>query len=910
MDVSWTSIVPNHPWDDRIDDHRGDDIMRKLKSIDSIYDEVKDCRFVLTNDAPLATALNKLVDRPSIGPFAMTPRQVAATCSMDVMGSPVWGELKVIMTICEENPELDLRYVHAEVQRIKEIRQYTKDVGKHLHTGSSRDVYRSWKAIPTVENVMDRFNPSTTFYPQIGGKIAVVGIDLFNDLDKCMIPNGYDYLDVEIFEDEGCYIPEIYQIGNDRQLADNAIALIGDRDPNDFAIVMNVTSPIVDSVKTALYRGKIPFIDSLNVRDLNQIRDFIQFVQLSLSYDTLRVKHVREIFSSLDADFKADKEEHLLDKVAMDGRAAELRDAMKDIRKHTFDDVRKVICSPKASTTVKIVINDLKIGDKKVCKRLVERLVYSVENISDLHHNEQIPECEKMGVLLVDSRNSVFIDRPIVIYLGMSDDWDLDLTDRAYVDYVEDETERMAVRLEALLQQGVGRYYLVNTSRGGRPARPSTLFRKLFSPKKEGGELVFDDLLSPGQMTKKGRWPHHVERPSIDLDHPVKDPKPYDRPFSQSGFKAYYECPYSFQFQMTLGSKDADYFEFGNLIHNFAELYFSHPDIVNERFDELVGMASERFSGISSPALGKIDESKIRCGMTNIKRYIDSLDHTGDRELAPIERSNNFFYDALGMTETSSLCERDIDSERHEIHGKMDLNIDSVIDYKTGKILSVKDIRKKLLMEGKREKKDFQALFYLAIANELWSGREMQFLYAMGNDVNYMDDGFDIADNIRKVRIYDEAVDNYDIMDCIFFTFRITNRSKCGKEPERMISAIMSVASEMDPSEWHENPLVIQAVRKEFSYNRSQSKTVSNAIREFVEIWRSGIYLWEDMVVITKEKMESMLSKIDELHSKLSSESRSGLPAEHDKKCSDCDFFKVCTKDRIAIDSEGGDGNE
>ena len=65
--------------------------MRKLKSIDDIYCEVRDCTFVLTNDVSLATALNKLVDRPMIGHFAMTSRQLATECAPDVMGSPVWG---------------------------------------------------------------------------------------------------------------------------------------------------------------------------------------------------------------------------------------------------------------------------------------------------------------------------------------------------------------------------------------------------------------------------------------------------------------------------------------------------------------------------------------------------------------------------------------------------------------------------------------------------------------------------------------------------------------------------------------------------------------------------------------------------------------------------------------------------
>ena len=883
--------------------------MRKLKSIDAIYDEVKDCCFVLTNDAPLATALNKLVDKPLIGPFAMTPRQVATASSVDVMGSPVWGELKVITTICKENPELDLRYVHGEVQKIKEIRQYTKDVGKHLFTPSSKKVYDSWKAIPTVEAVMDRFDGEKVFYPRLHGKVAVVGIDMFNDLDKCMIPHHLDYLDVDIFESGECYIPEIYQIGNDRQLAENAIALIDGKDPNDFAIVMNTSSPIVDAVKTALYRRSIPFINSLMVRDLNQVRDYLQFLQLSLSYETLRVKHVREMFSSLNAHIKSDMDEHLLDKVVLTDKADELRQVMKDIRSRTFDEVRQIVCGPKATVAVKIVIEDLEINDKKVCTRLVERMNYSVDNIADLHHNEQIPENEKMGVLLADSRNSVFIDRPIVIYLGMGEDWDLDLADKKYVDHVEDEMERMAAKLEALVQQGVGRYYLVNTSRAGKPARPSVLFSEFFPMKPEKENLEFDDLLEPGKDTRKERWSDVGPLAAHDeLDCRLRM-KPYDKPFSQSGFKAYYECPYSFQFQSTLGSKDADYFEFGNLIHSFAELYFSHPEIVEERFDELVEIASARFSGISSPALGELDSEKIRCGMTNVRRYIDQIGFAGDRMMIPLpEKFDNFFYDALGLTETSSLCEEDLFSEMHRVHGKMDLNAGIVIDYKTAKAAkSASEIRKAMMMEGDRTGSDFQALFYLAIANEKWSGREMQFFFAMGNDSRYLEDGFDVKANVRKVLVYDPAVDTYSIDGYICEAFRKANRSNCAKDPKRFMD-LMRRCARGPRSEWSSDPDIIYAAMEEFGYKNEDKnrETVSKAIQAYVDVYESGIFIDDNTVVILKEKMDSILKRIDELHAKMMQESISELPAEHDKDCSKCDYFRFCTKDRVEID-DGGD---
>lgn len=883
--------------------------IRKLKSIDSIYQEVKDCCFVLTNDAPLATALNKLVDKPLIGPFAMTARQLAASVSVEVIGYPIWGELKAVKTICEENPELDFRFVHDEMQKIREIRQYTMDVEKHL-SSSSKKVYNSWKAIPTLEMVMERFDQSKTFYPELHGTIAVINIDMFNDLDKNMIPNEYDYLDVDIFENEQTYIPEIYQIGNDRQIAENAVALIEDNDPNNFAIVMNASSPIVDAVKTTLYRKKIPFIDSLTVRDLNQVRDYLQFLHLSLNYETLRAKQVREMYSALEAHMRSDVDEHLLDKIFLDGKAEKLRSLMKDIRKHTFDEVRQIICDAKTGDAVKNVIEDLDIGNAKISTRLVERMTYAVDNIADLHHNEKIPKNEKTGVLLVDSRNSVFVDRPLVIYLGMGDDWDLDLADKKYVDDIEEETRRMAAKLEALVQQGVGRYYLVNTSKNGKPAKPSILFSRLFEITGNRETLEFEDLLLPGHTTLKKRWCDYKQTEGIELKDRLDGLEPYSYKFSQSGFKAYYECPYSFQFYSTLESKDADYFEFGNLIHSFAELYFSHPELANDRFEELVQMACKRFSGISSPAMGTIDADRIRYGMTNVKRYIDGLGFEGDRKLVPVPKGHdNFFYEELGLHESSAFCEHDYESNEHRIHGKFDLNLNTVIDYKSGKARDAYKIRKAMNIVEKREQTDFQALFYLAISNEVWSNKEMQFLYAMGNDTQHLDNDFDVKENVRKVLIYDPSNTTFDVDKIIADMFRKGRQNKCKKRSGDFVNLMKRVAQGVRTT-WAEDESIIAAISKEFNYDSKGRKTVINAIKEYVKILDSGILYTDNTILISEEKLHEIMNRIDSMHTKMQSESISELPADHDKNCFKCNFFKVCTKDGVTIDVKEDDSDE
>ena len=49
----------------------------RILSIDEIYSKVEDYDLVITNDIALCTALNRRVDRTSLGTFCMTPRQIA-----------------------------------------------------------------------------------------------------------------------------------------------------------------------------------------------------------------------------------------------------------------------------------------------------------------------------------------------------------------------------------------------------------------------------------------------------------------------------------------------------------------------------------------------------------------------------------------------------------------------------------------------------------------------------------------------------------------------------------------------------------------------------------------------------------------------------------------------------------------
>jgi len=50
----------------------------EAKSADDLYADVVDHDLVVVPDAPLASAIDRRLDHPRLGPFAVTPRRLAA----------------------------------------------------------------------------------------------------------------------------------------------------------------------------------------------------------------------------------------------------------------------------------------------------------------------------------------------------------------------------------------------------------------------------------------------------------------------------------------------------------------------------------------------------------------------------------------------------------------------------------------------------------------------------------------------------------------------------------------------------------------------------------------------------------------------------------------------------------------
>ena len=263
--------------------------MRLAKSIDELYEEVKDYDVVLCNDAPLSLALNNRLDQTRIGIFAITPRQLAGDMAIDILGQGMMDDIEVVKKV-SESTGYRLRYVHGEIENIKTIMRYTSEVRSKLSRKSQR-VYDEFIELPTLEKAMISFDSERTGY-FVGKKVAVIGEEFFDNLDKNILPPPDKHDEISLFKRKDCYeIDEIRELSNDRQIAENIVSLINKDNAKDFAIVFDVGGRVADAIRSALYRKEIPFINSLNVKDLSHVRDFIEF--LSLSYPLRRSKYVR-----------------------------------------------------------------------------------------------------------------------------------------------------------------------------------------------------------------------------------------------------------------------------------------------------------------------------------------------------------------------------------------------------------------------------------------------------------------------------------------------------------------------------------------------------------------------------------------------------------------------------------------
>ena len=275
-------------------------MLRKPKDIDALYDEVAAYDIILTTDAPLATALNMRIARPTLGKRAFTPKEIAAKYAYRYFNEALLSDGEAVAEVARRL-SMPIKHVHNAMRQILDIRTHTPHVEQFLNEGE-RDVYRALSTMATPQRARELFEPALLS----GKRVAVIGRELFNELDTLVLPPEYD--EISIFTDE-CYDPApLYVLPSDDAVVASLGSILTKESENDIAIITSTSSGLTTRLKSYLYGKGITINERLFLHDNLAVRGFLSLLSYSRRMGQTTVRDIRPFLEpfGLDADPRYD----------------------------------------------------------------------------------------------------------------------------------------------------------------------------------------------------------------------------------------------------------------------------------------------------------------------------------------------------------------------------------------------------------------------------------------------------------------------------------------------------------------------------------------------------------------------------------------------------------------------------
>lgn len=300
----------------------------RAKSLESLYDECKDFDLVLVPDAPLASALNRCLDQPHFGPFAITPRRLAARRREQAEDRLAF--LEVI-----EETDLDWKEASYAVGNILQCWEYQGTADAILeYEAFATEATRT--AVDCIAE-MDTTSFSLTNYTiDSGTSVAVVGIKQLTELECSILPPEYETVDP--FTHEPFDHPPFRILDSPAAIVDAVLDTVTRENADDVGVVLDGASEYSSLVESALESADIPYYGGPGFNDEPHHRAFLQLLRSAHAGRDTRVGDVRPLLSQLGMSIDVEHDEkclYNLDDPAVDW----LLEFSADISTDTFEAV-------------------------------------------------------------------------------------------------------------------------------------------------------------------------------------------------------------------------------------------------------------------------------------------------------------------------------------------------------------------------------------------------------------------------------------------------------------------------------------------------------------------------------------------------------------------------------------------
>ncbi len=875
-------------------------MINKVKSIEELYEEVKDFDLVITNDAPLNTALNKTINKAMLGSFALTSRLIGSKyCDY------LFEEKKL------DHPELVLKIQKEFKLNLKEALYYVKNImfiwqnignleeTKKYLSNKEKDIVKVLEKLPTYQLSMQ--NMDLSFLEK--KNIAVIGEELFNELDKRVL--SLSYTKISPFTNNEHKLDTIYLFNSQKDIVDRVISMINKDNQNSIAIVLNIESDYLPLIKARLINNGIELNEKLFLFQEFKIREYLSIIETFYSMYNVYTKELIPIGNIFNIDIDSIQENSLfLELIKIDKNAKQLFNILQNLKNKTFGELVLELenYDLKLALEFKEILFKLELYNVKINKKKFLELKYFIENF------EKEIETNKRGVLLIDAKNSTFINREIIFYLGMDYSWTKTIDDAKYIDKKK-ELDRNIQKFEILIQQGKERFFFIPKYTNGIETIPPFYFNFLYKTNVEKYSLEIFDIKELENNFENNKFENVPDSKRAELK--IKNT------ISNSGLNNFSLCPKKYAYSSLVSGLNKEIFLRGNLVHAFAQFYVNNQEFVkNKDINEFVDIIMNNLKLMSNPFENSVLKTKIKFACIAIIEFIDKLkidENLNFESFKEISSKNkeNIFAIHYNKSLNKSNAELEFKDEDLKLNGVIDLavNKELIIDYKTSKTRKkVIEITRNANLKNISSKCDFQALVYLSIFRKINPNKRIQFWYNFPMcDIYEKIIGKKLEDNSIKVHYIPSSFLDYISSKDFYIYFKET----APKYAENILNLIEDFSYFKDKliSEelLEETDELLEILFDDFKQYliglglKDNKANNDNAFKVLKNIFafRIGLQYRQKEVFFFKEDLDKFQKYVDLSIDKINRYMESSFPyqpIDGDNTCNECDFKKICLR--------------
>lgn len=738
--------------------------IQQAKSLPALYDDVRGYDLVLVPDAPLASALNRQLDRPHLGTFATTPRRLAAGRREQVEERTAFLELL---------HKTDLSWKQAAYlgEEIIHCWEYTAQPDGILEYDQF-DNPAVERAVEQVRHLDTTSRYLTDYEVDETTDLAVVGYPQLTELERSILPSDVDTIDR--FADQTFDQPPFRLFDTSADIIDAILSTIDEQTADDVAIVLDAGSEFSPLVESALDAADIPFYGGPGFLDESDHRAFLQLLRIAFRGQDVRVSDVQPVLQHVGREVDTDHEEKRLHRLdASEGDwLVDWCDAVEagEVTFATALGEYEALLEDTELRQFREELETLGLAPQTVTEARVDDLEFYLQSY-------EVPiDRENEGVLLADAKSATHVDRPLVFYIGLDDDWTRTPLRRPWVDR-QIEYDRHLTQFQLLLQNGTSQYYLVRDTVGGSPVTPCLYFEELL----EESYSRFTDLSTERYTVQESasEEPFEAESRSVSPTELTA--------ISQSSLSTYVNSPRDYFFDRIVDSPDKDYFREGNLFHEFAEFYVHHPEAVpTEDIDDLAELMVAEMEPFVRDIDKRVHWTQYRAGLQNIVRFLDQhAPDSGQLVVSGGRRRENAFAEHFDRAVGADVTEQWFDNEDLGVKGKIDLvaSPNRLVDYKSGSKKSATQVVKNSSIDDISDTPNFQAILYLAHQRTNHPNEQLEFVFVhfLENLDDIVQGSADLDDTLTTVQYYPTPYVEYIASEEIYEQLRDGGSNDCQK---------------------------------------------------------------------------------------------------------------------------------